>query len=141
MENWKWKVENNRAADWGRKSVVSDLHSMLEFAIMTAKSELKSKVENDVERRKKLDEILAPIRKNFADSGMTEDELDELIESELKAMRQEKKERVAAEAQSKLTELRKLFAETRANITYSDEELEIIIDKEIAAHRAERRQK
>jgi len=37
-----------------------------------------------------LDEILAPIRKNFADSGMTEEELDELIESEREAMWQEK---------------------------------------------------
>jgi hypothetical protein len=37
-----------------------------------------------------LDEILAPIRKNFADSGMTEEELDELIEREREAMWQEK---------------------------------------------------
>lgn len=33
-----------------------------------------------------LDEILAPIRKTFAESGMTEEELDELIESERQAM-------------------------------------------------------
>jgi hypothetical protein len=37
-----------------------------------------------------LDEILAPIRKNFAESGMTEEELDELIESERQAIWEEK---------------------------------------------------
>jgi hypothetical protein len=37
-----------------------------------------------------LDEILAPVRKNFADSGMTEEELDELIENERQAMWEEK---------------------------------------------------
>lgn len=37
-----------------------------------------------------LDEILAPVRKNFSDSGMTEEELDELIESERQAMWEEK---------------------------------------------------
>ena len=37
-----------------------------------------------------LDEILAPIRKNFADSGMTEEELDKLIENERQAMWEEK---------------------------------------------------
>jgi hypothetical protein len=36
-----------------------------------------------------LDEILAPLRKNFADSGMTETELDELIERERQAMWEE----------------------------------------------------
>ena len=40
--------------------------------------------------RPSLDEILAPIRKNFAESGMTEDELDELIESERQAIWEEK---------------------------------------------------
>lgn len=47
-------------------------------------------IEKDVETRKTLDEILAPVRKNFAESGMTEDELDELIESERQAMWEEK---------------------------------------------------
>ena len=37
-----------------------------------------------------LDEILAPVRKNFADSGMTEMELDELIEQERQAIWDEK---------------------------------------------------
>ena len=37
-----------------------------------------------------LDEILAPIRKNFTESAMTEEELDDLIESERQAMWEEK---------------------------------------------------
>jgi hypothetical protein len=37
-----------------------------------------------------LNEILAPVRKNFSDSGMTEAELDELIETERQAMWEEK---------------------------------------------------
>jgi hypothetical protein len=41
-------------------------------------------------KRQILDEILAPIRKNFVDSGMTEEELDVLIESERQAMWEEK---------------------------------------------------
>lgn len=40
--------------------------------------------------RPSLDEILAPIRKNFADSGMSENDLDALIESERQAMWEEK---------------------------------------------------
>lgn len=47
-------------------------------------------IEKDVDRRKTLDEILAPLRKDFAESGMTEDALDELIESERQAMWEEK---------------------------------------------------
>ena len=47
-------------------------------------------IEKDIDHRKTLDEILAPVRKNFAESGMTEDELDELIESERQAMWEEK---------------------------------------------------
>jgi hypothetical protein len=43
-------------------------------------------IEQDIDKRKTLDEILAPIRRNFAESGMTEDELDELIETERQAM-------------------------------------------------------
>jgi hypothetical protein len=51
---------------------------------------LEKLIEKDVDRAKTLDEILAPVRKNFAESGMTEDELDELIESERQAMWEEK---------------------------------------------------
>jgi hypothetical protein len=47
-------------------------------------------IEKDIDRPKTLDEILAPIRKNFAESGMTEEELDDLIESERQAMWEEK---------------------------------------------------
>jgi hypothetical protein len=47
-------------------------------------------IEKDIDERKTLDEILAPIRKNFADSGMSEDDLDELIESERQAIWEEK---------------------------------------------------
>jgi hypothetical protein len=50
-------------------------------------------IEKDVDERKTLDEILAPIRKNFADSGMSEDDLDKLIESERQAMWKEKNAR------------------------------------------------
>lgn len=47
-------------------------------------------IEKDIESKKTLDEILAPIRRNFAESGMTEDDLDALIESERQAMWEEK---------------------------------------------------
>jgi len=50
-------------------------------------------VEDLVERdvcRPSLDEILAPVRAEFAASGMTEDELDELIEAERQAIWDEK---------------------------------------------------
>ncbi|MCI0485661.1 MAG: hypothetical protein L0229_03575 [Blastocatellia bacterium] len=40
--------------------------------------------------RPTLDEILAPLRKDFAESGMTEDESDALVESERQAMWEEK---------------------------------------------------
>ncbi len=48
-------------------------------------------IEKDIDRRKTLDEILAPIRKNFADSGMTEEDLDALIKSERQTMWEEMK--------------------------------------------------
>ena len=51
---------------------------------------LEKLIEKDVDRARTLDEILAPVRKNFAESGMTEDELDELIETERQAMWEEK---------------------------------------------------
>ena len=44
----------------------------------------------DIDQRKTLEEILVPIRKNFADSGMSEEDLDALIESERQAMWEEK---------------------------------------------------
>jgi len=51
---------------------------------------VESLIEQDIDKRKTLDEILAPVRRNFAESGMTEDELDELIETERQAMWEEK---------------------------------------------------
>lgn len=50
-------------------------------------------IEKDVDRAQTLDEILAPIRRNFAESGMTEEDLDALVESERQAMREEKNAR------------------------------------------------
>lgn len=47
-------------------------------------------IKKDIDKQQTLDEILAPIRKNFAESGMTEAELDALIESERQAMWEEK---------------------------------------------------
>lgn len=47
-------------------------------------------IEKDIDRRKTLDEILAPIRKNFTESGMTEEDLDAFIESERQTMWEEK---------------------------------------------------
>ena len=36
-------------------------------------------IEKDIDPRKTLDEIFAPVRKEFEESGMTEDEFDKLI--------------------------------------------------------------
>jgi hypothetical protein len=47
-------------------------------------------LEKDIHREASLNKILAPVRKNFADSGMTEDDLDALIESERQDMWEEK---------------------------------------------------
>lgn len=43
--------------------------------------------------RPSLDEILAPIREGFKKSGMTEMELENLIDGEIKAMRAEKRQK------------------------------------------------
>ena len=43
---------------------------------------VESLIEKDIDKRKTIDEILAPFRKRFAESGMTEEELDDLIENE-----------------------------------------------------------
>ena len=51
---------------------------------------VESLIEQDIDKRKTLDEILAPVRRNFAESGVTEDELDELIETERQTMWEEK---------------------------------------------------
>ena len=41
--------------------------------------------------RPSLDEILAPMREDFAKSGITEDELDALVKTERRAMREERR--------------------------------------------------
>lgn len=50
-------------------------------------------IEKDIDRLKTLDRILAPIRKNFAETGMSEGELDDLIEGERQAMWEEKQDK------------------------------------------------
>ena len=55
--------------------------------------EVKEYVEEIVKKqalRPTLDEILAPARKEFAESGMTEEELDDLIKQERRAIWEEK---------------------------------------------------
>lgn len=47
-------------------------------------------IERDVDRIKSLNEILAPVRKSFEESGMTEEELNELIDKERQAIWEEK---------------------------------------------------
>ena len=51
---------------------------------------LEKMIEKDIEHSKTLDEILAPLRKEFDESGMTEDELDEFIEEIREEVYQEK---------------------------------------------------
>jgi hypothetical protein len=45
--------------------------------------------------RPSIDEIMAPVRKQFADSGMTDEQLDDLLHRELNAQRREKKAKSA----------------------------------------------
>ena len=47
-------------------------------------------LEKDIDRETNLEKLLAPIRKNFAESGMSEEDLDALIESERQTMWEEK---------------------------------------------------
>lgn len=75
-------------------SVVLELEPDVEVAL-TKKADAKglplSKyLETVVRREMTLDEILAPVRKNFADSGMSEEELNEVIDRERQAMWEEK---------------------------------------------------
>jgi len=48
-------------------------------------------IETEILSQKSFTEILAPIRKDFRDSGMSEDDLDTLVERERQAMWEEKK--------------------------------------------------
>ena len=72
------------------KNVGTELEEKARNQGKDVSSYIEGLIEKDIDRRKTLDEILAPIRKNFADSGMTEDDLDALIESERQAMWKEK---------------------------------------------------
>lgn len=47
-------------------------------------------IERDINQARTLDEILAPVRRDFAESGMDENDLDALIENERQAMWAEK---------------------------------------------------
>ncbi len=51
---------------------------------------LEKLIEKDIDRTKTIDEILAPVRQEFEESGMTEDELDEFIEEIREEVYQEK---------------------------------------------------
>lgn len=45
-------------------------------------------------RRQSLDDILAPIRNGFEESGMSESDLEKLIDDEVKAVRAERRKRL-----------------------------------------------
>ncbi len=45
--------------------------------------------------RPSIEEIMAPVRKQFIDSGMTDEQLDDLLHRELNAQRREKKAKSA----------------------------------------------
>lgn len=54
---------------------------------------IKKLVEEDSNKMRTLDEIFAPVRKEFEESGMTEDEFDELIYQARREVYAEKKAR------------------------------------------------
>jgi len=47
-------------------------------------------------RRQTLDEILAPIRNGFEESGMSESDLEKLIDEEVRAVRAERRKRLVS---------------------------------------------
>ncbi len=47
-------------------------------------------------RRQTLDEILAPIRNGFEESGMSESDLEKLIDEEIRAVRAERRKRLVS---------------------------------------------
>ncbi len=51
---------------------------------------LEKYLEKDIDREANLEKLLAPVRKNFVDSGMSEEDLDSLIDNERQAMWEEK---------------------------------------------------
>ncbi len=74
-------------------TVPEEVERALEQRAAASGQDVKELVEDIVKEqalRPTLDEILAPVRKEFAESGMTENELDELIRAERRAMWEEK---------------------------------------------------
>ena len=74
-------------------SVSKEIENILAEKASAQGKDIKTLVEGMITTeatRPTLDEILAPVRRDFAASGMTEDELDELIESERQALWEEK---------------------------------------------------
>ncbi|CAN5440885.1 hypothetical protein BH20ACI1_BH20ACI1_28390 [soil metagenome] len=74
-------------------SVQPKTASILAQKAAAKNQDIKEFIESIVETqavKPSLDEILAPMRQDFAESGMTEDELDELIKNERRAMREER---------------------------------------------------
>jgi SOS-response transcriptional repressor LexA len=57
----------------------------------SAEDYLRVLIETEILSQKTFSEILAPIRKDFRESGMTEDELDSLIQNGREALWEEKK--------------------------------------------------
>jgi hypothetical protein len=53
-----------------------------------------AKLVADTVTKPTIDEVLAPVRADFARSGMSEDEITDFLRSELEAHRQEKKARI-----------------------------------------------
>lgn len=78
-------------------TITIDLPSEVETALQKKATADGKDVQNFIEDslrklalQPSLEEILAPIRKNFEESGMSEEDLDNLIESERQAMWEEK---------------------------------------------------
>ncbi len=74
-------------------SVPPKIESILMQKAAAKGQDVKTFIESLVEHqvvKPSLDEILAPMRKDFAKSGMSDDELDELIKTERRAMHEER---------------------------------------------------
>jgi hypothetical protein len=74
-------------------TVEPDVQTKLQQKADAAGQDIKKYVEEIVRTQvlhPSLDEILAPVRQEFAESGMTEDELDALIKQERRILREEK---------------------------------------------------
>jgi len=74
-------------------TVPEEVERILEQRAAASGQDVKELVEDmvkDQALRPTLDEILAPVRKEFTASGMTENEMDELIRAERRAMWEEK---------------------------------------------------